>query len=209
MIKQTKFALIVLTITFISCNSNSKKSTEQKDSVQSPINIEEIAPPPSEVIESFVQAYTERDNQRINELIHPDLGLYIIYRPGAMDTYEKVDSLNFSKPFPPHFPYTTFKNEYSLSFEELPEFDCGYDRWNKLGFFCDTTAHAQQLTRIADFQKEFNEIQQSQLEAIKEFEKDSYRVILTKNENLIFHIKKYQGAWYVVVLDRAYGWCDA
>lgn len=209
MIKRIQMGLSILVGMLASCSSGTKNNTEKKDTVQAPIEIAQIEEAPNKVIERFAQAYLARDNQRVNELIHPDLGLYIIYRPGAADAYEKVDSLDFSTPFPPHFPYTTFENTYDLTFEKLPEYDCGYDRWNKLGFFCDTTAQADQLTLIANFQYEFEEIDESQVEKIEHFEKNTYRVILTKNENLIFHIKKHEGNWYVVALDRAYGWCDA
>lgn len=209
MIKHIQLSLVILLAILASCSSGNKSNTEKKDSINTAVKITPIEIAPNNVIESFVQAYIEKDNKRVNELIHPDLGLYVIYRPGAGDTYEKVDSLNFSTPFPPHFPYTTFENTYQLAFDKLPEYDCGYDRWDKLGFFCDTTRQADQLSQIANFQYEFEEISQTQLEKIEEFEQHTYRVILTKNENLIFHIKKYKGNWYVVVLDRAYGWCDA
>ena len=78
-----------------------------------------------------------------------------------------------------------------------------------MGFVCDTTAQATALTEIASFDYEFNGIDAVELAEIKQLEKDTFRVILTKNENLIFHIKNYDGKWYVMVLDRAYGWCDA
>lgn len=202
--------LISLTILAASCNSkNNKSEKEQKDSVQQPIVLEEARQPLSEVIEEFTAAYLAQDNEKANAHIHPDLGLLVIYRPGAMDTFERVDSLDFKKPFPQHFPYTKFTHDFTLTFDKVPEYDCGYDRWNKLGFFADTTAHADQLSNIAAFQREFDEINDEQQEEIEDFEAGTYRVVLTKNENLIFHVKQYKGAWYVVVLDRAYGWCDA
>lgn len=193
-----------------SCTSSTKKSDEAKDSIDTPT----IAFPTdtegmTETITRFSSAYINQDNEKANALIHPELGLYIIYRPGAADTYERVDSIDFNKPIPQYFPYTTFENDYSLTFEELPIFDCGEEKWDKLGFVCDTTAQATALTEIASFDYEFNGIDAVELAEIKQLEKDTFRVILTKNENLIFHIKNYDGKWYVMVLDRAYGWCDA
>jgi len=163
----------------------------------------------TEVITRFTRAYLSQDNEKANALIHPDLGLYIIYRPGAMDDYKRVDRLDFKKPVPEHFPYTSFENDYVLSFGEIPQYDCGGEKWDKLGFFCDSTKQANQLSQIIASKQEFEKIDASTISTIKELEKDSYRVVLTNAENLIFHIKKYEGTWYVIVLDRAYGWCDA
>ncbi len=200
--------LTVVALLMTSCNSCNRETTATKDSVT-------VVPTPdetqaiTEVVTRFARAYISQDNEKANALIHPDLGLYIIYRPGAMDAYERVDSIDFKKPVPEHFPYTQFENDYVLAFEKIPTYDCGGEKWDKLGFICDTTVQANQLTHIAKFKQEFKEIDAAAVQQIAELEKDSYRVVLTKAENLIFHVKKYQGAWYVLVLDRAYGWCDA
>src|SRR5690606_9260075 len=124
-------------------------------------------------------------------------------------TRRSSDLIDFNRPVPEYFPYTTFENDYVLTFEKLPAFDCGEEKWDKLGFFCDTTSQARQLTTIATFDQEFNGMNEADLVAIKQLEKDTFRVILTRDENLIFHVKKHQDKWYVFVLDRAYAWCDA
>ncbi|KGE14729.1 hypothetical protein [Sphingobacterium deserti] len=191
------------------CNSSNKKSEETKDSVSTTMRPSDEAQAMTEVITRFTRAYLSQDSEKANALIHPDLGLYIIYRPGAMDNYQQVERLDFKKPVPEHFPYTSFENDYVLSFAELPHYDCGGEKWDKLGFFCDSTKQANQLAQITAFKQEFEQIDATTVNTIKELEKDSYRVILTNAENLIFHIKKYKGSWYVTVLDRAYGWCDA
>ncbi|MBD1421026.1 hypothetical protein [Sphingobacterium chuzhouense] len=197
-------------ILMTSCTSSNKKTEETKDTMDTPTAIfPEDTQGISEVITRFTRAYLSQDKEKANALIHPDLGLYVIYRPGAADTYEKLDSIDFSRPTPEYFPYVTFENDYALTFEKLPVFDCGEEKWDKLGFFCDTTSQANQLTTIATFDHEFNGISDDELTEIKQLEKDTFRVILTKDENLIFHVKKYQDKWYVFVLDRAYGGCDA
>lgn len=200
--------LIAVALFTTSCNSSNKKTEEQKDSVNTTARTDETQAI-TEVITRFTRAYISQDNGKANALIHPKLGLYIIYRPGAMDTYERVDSIDFNKPVPEHFPYPTFENNYVLTFDKLPTYDCGEEKWDKLGFIADTTAQANQLTQIAEFKQEFKEIDAAAVSSIAELEKDSYRVVLTNAENLIFHVKKYEGAWYVIALDRAYGWCDA
>lgn len=197
-------------ILMASCTSSNKKTEDTKDSINTPTAVfPEDTQGISEVITRFTRAYLSQDNEKANALINADLGLYVIYRPGAADTYERIDSINFSRPIPEYFPYTAFENDYALTFEKLPIFDCGEEKWDKLGFFCDTTSQANQLTTIATFDHEFNGISDDELAEIKQLEKDTFRVILTKDESLIFHVKKYQDKWYVFVLDRAYGGCDA
>lgn len=193
-----------------SCTSSNKKSEEAKDSTEiSTISFPEDINPLSETITRFARAYISQDNEKANALIHPELGMYVIYHPGAGNTYERIDTLNFSKPVPEYFPYTTFENDFVLTFDKLPSFDCGTEQWDKRGFICDTTAYANELSEIAKFNHDFNGISETELTEIKQLEKDTFRVILTQDENLVFHVKKYEGRWYVFVLDRAYGWCDA
>lgn len=206
--KKLLWTLLISSIFAVSCNSSSKKNEDNKDAADSIATFEQTQQL-TEVITRFARAYISQDNDKVNALIHPDLGLYIIYRPGASDVYAHVSRIDFSKPVPNHFPYTTFQNDYTLTFEKLPVFDCGSEKWDKLGFFADTTATANQLTTIAIFRQEFENVSAAEVAQIEELEKDTYRIILTVNENLVFHVKKYEGAWYVIVLDRAYGWCDA
>lgn len=193
------------------CTSSNKNTTNTQSTNDSLATVDPVEDTRqlTEVITRFVRAYVSKDNQKANKLIHPDLGLYIIYRPGAMDTYQHIDSLDFNTPIPQHFPYNGVKNDFALTFDNLPVFDCGTDKWDKLGLVVDTSKNADQLTYIAQFKHKFEEITDDELAQIKAVEKDCYRVILTNGDNLIFHVKKYKGAWYVFLLDRAYGWCDA
>ncbi|MBE8721508.1 hypothetical protein [Sphingobacterium pedocola] len=206
------FTIFCATLLFSSCNQNRSKEQETEDSTQIkvPQSHEEIQQF-REVVTRFVRAYISQDNRKANALLHPDLGFTVIYRPGVADVFAKVDSIDFAHPVPAYFPYPIFSNDYVLTFESLPTFDCGTEKWSKEGFFCDTTSHPDQLSRIAAFQKEFNkqELSEAQIEEIKAAEKKSYRVILTGRDPLIFHLQQQEGAWYITVLDRAYAGCDA
>lgn len=208
------FVLSLVFLLLVGCNQKSKNSTTEQtnDTVVNiiPVTVEEQNQL-SEVITRFVRAYNSKDNAKINALIHPELGIYIIYRPGAADTFIRMDSLDFSKPVPEVFAYPDFSTEYALTFDKLPTFDCGTEKWDKLGFVCDTTSHPNQLSNIAAFEEEFNENQfsEAELNKIEIAEKESYRVIVTADIPLIFHVRKYKGAWYVMTLDRAYAGCDA
>lgn len=204
---------VLLAALFVSCGQGSKKQEEgKKDTLEvaPPTGMEESASL-NEVITRFVRAYASKDDGKINNLIHPELGLIVIYRPGASDTFVRIDSINFAKAMPAYYPYPSIQNDYVLVFEKLPEFDCGTEKWTKLGFFCDTTSHPNQLSNIAAFEKEFDEsvFSEAQFENLEKNEAQSYRVIVTTKDPLIFHVQRYKGGWYVTVLDRAYAGCDA
>lgn len=205
-------AVILLSIVMASCGQRTTDTAAKQDSVVRviPTSMEEKIEL-TEVITRFVRAYSSKDNYKVNRLIHPDLGFTVIYRPGAAETFVRVDSIDFSKSIPDYYPYPDIKNDYTLVFEKLPEFDCGREKWSKLGFFCDTTSHPNQLSNIVAFEKEFDEVKVSekQLDEIEENEAASFRVILTSDTPLIFHVQHYQGVWYVTTLDRAYAGCDA
>lgn len=207
-------AVVVLFVLFFaSCGEGNKKQEEEKkDSAEQvlPVTVEarnELA----EVITRFVRAYENRDEGKVNKLIHPELGFTVIYRPGVSDTFVKVDSIDFAKAIPEYYPYPSVKNGYALTFATLPEFDCGTEKWTKEGFFCDTTSHPNQLSNIVAFEKEFDQhlFSESQLEELEKSEEESFRVMVTLDVPLVFHVQRYRGNWYVTVLDRAYAGCDA
>lgn len=198
---------------FSACNQKkTKETTAASDSTRTSVPKAELSNI-SEVITRFVRAYNSQDNQKANALIHRDLGLTIIYRPGVTDRFIRVDSLDFNQPVPAYYAYPKVDNSYALTFDTLPTFDCGTEKWSKEGFICDSTSTANStiLANIAKFEAEFDSIafDTARKTAISKAEDQSYRVILTTAEPLIFHVKQYNGAWYVTLLDRAYAGCDA
>lgn len=196
-----------------SCNQTTKTNTEQKDSLATTVDstVLDSTRTADDVIHAFVKAYAQKSNAGVNALIHPDLGLKIIHRPGAADTYTKVDSMDFAHPIPHYYPYPKIVSDYALSYGKVPVFDCGTEKWNKSGMYCDTTNRPNQLTTIMNFEKDYepNKYSNAVLQEIQAQEKASYRVVSTTETPLVFHLTKYKGAWYVTVLDRAYGSCEA
>lgn len=204
------FALISL-IGFVACNQKGSSTTEKKDSVAVVKPIVQEDSSLQSIIYAFLEAYENKSNEGINKLIHPDLGLTVIYRPGVADVFSQVDTFNYEKPIPNYWGYEPVKNDFSIAFDSLPEYDCGLEKWDKLGLYCDTISHPNQLSQIINFEMEFEAVKYTPefIDAIKLEEAESYRVILTSENPLIFHVRRYQGNWYVTVLDRAYAGCDA
>lgn len=210
------YGMLLIVALFAACNSSEKKDQGQPQEVERPsLDHPEAVQKISEVITRFARAYLSQDTEKTNNLIHPQHGLAIIYRPGAMDTFTVVDSIDYAQPVPESYDYTVFENNTTLAFESLPAFDCGSMRWEKLGFYCDTTVNSvtEHLRSISEFQEEYNDIpfDQDIQKQIDYLETGSYRVILNPDEDdfLIFHVKKFDTGWYVTLLDRAYAGCDA
>lgn len=206
---------LVFLIFLTSCNQSDESNTttittEDTTEVMTPAIIVDKGNLES-VIYAFVKAYESKSNTNVNALIHPELGFTIIYREGVSDTFRKMDSINFAKPIPNYYDYPTIKSNSLVHFETLPEIDCGNEKWDKVGLFCDTTGHPNQVSHIMSFQNEFdaNKYPASRIKSVVEEEKNSYRVVLSEEVPLVFHMRKYKGAWYVTTLDRAFGGCDA
>lgn len=208
------FALLGL-LFFSSCNQTKKQQTTNSDStareaINNPEQIKQI----TEVITRFTRSYLSQDQSKTNALIHPEHGIAIIHRPGVADTYTIEDSIDYKHPMPHYYPYETFANDQVLTFESLPAYDCGKEKWDKIGFFTDTTRHSETkiLETIAKFFDEYEQIpyDEAAKSKINALETGSYRVILAlEDHHLIFHVKQFGEAWYVTILDRAYASCDA
>lgn len=207
------YTFLVITLILSACTNNDSKKSQTQDSVvtNSVPNSIDVEDDLTNVITRFVRAYITQDNDKANKLIHPELGFTVIYRPGVADAFVRVDSINFRNPIPDYYAYPKITNDFSLTYASLPTFDCGTERWSKLGFYCDTTIHPLQLSNIISFDNAYNEekISEDELLKIEQHEQNSFRVILTSETPLIFHVQQYRGAWYVTTLDRSYASCDA
>lgn len=221
------FVLICLSIGVISCRNNKKEDKAVKiaqdstplDTISKPDTIEkevkkEDTETLEEVLEKIAKAYTDQDSKTINNYIHPKLGIYIIYRPGALDSYVHQSSFNFSKPVPEYHSYEKLSYKGPLKAGKLPAFDCGTMKWDKLGFFYDKKSRPNELSQTAKFMNEILDakINQTELQRLRNIETRSYRAIMTSNESeepFVFHVTKEGEKWYITVIDRAYAGCDA
>jgi len=221
------FVLICLSIGVISCRNNKKEDKAVKiaqdsiplDTISKPDTIEkevkkEDTETLEEVLEKIAKAYTDQDSKTINNYIHPKLGIYIIYRPGALDSYVHQNSFNFSKPVPEYHSYEKLSYKGPLKAGKLPVFDCGTMKWDKLGFFYDKKSRPNELSQTAKFMNEILDakINKTELQRLRNIETRSYRAIMTSNESeepFVFHVTKEGEKWYITVIDRAYAGCDA
>lgn len=221
------YILICLTVSTISCRNNKKEdkavkilqdsisadTVSKRDTIEKTVKKED-SETLEEVLEKLAKAYSDQDSKTVNTYIHPKLGIYIIYRPGALDSYVHQNSFNFSKPIPEYHSYEKLTYKGSLKSGKLPIFDCGTMKWDKLGFYYDKKSRPNELSQTAKFMNEILDakISNTELQQLKNIEARSYRAIMTSNESeepFVFHVTKEGEKWYITVIDRAYGGCDA
>lgn len=221
------FILICFILSAVSCRNNQKENKAIKIA-QDSVAVDTVAKLDTignevktadtetleEVLEKLAKAYSEQDSKTITNYIHPKLGLYIIYRPGALDSYVHQYNFNFSKPVPEYHSYEKLIYKGPLKSGKLPIFDCGTMKWDKLGFYYDKKSRPNELSQTAKFMNEILDakISSTELQQLRSIEAKSYRAIMTSNETeepLVFHVTKEGSKWYITVIDRAYGGCDA
>ncbi len=211
--------LCVLLLGVASCKNTKKQEQAEGvgDSVVSQRNEDLVIPDSSDrrfisdMVSAFIIAYNEGDNAKVNSFIHPDAGIMIIHRPGAMDWFERVERLDFSKPVPSYYPYSKARHNYPLLYEQAPTYDCSLEKWSKEGLIIDLTTQTNLLAPIAVSLQEFDDVEldPDHMKQIEVAEKNSYRVVLTTATPLIFHVKQIDNSWYVTILDRGYADCGA
>lgn len=225
-----KFVFLCSVILFITaCNGNKSEndskaivlvdsiiqdSTTLQDSLSAVDSTDSLEESFETVAQAVIEAYRKKDNAAMNTYIAPEYGLYIIYRPGALDEYVHVKAFDFNKPIPSYYTYHDIRSEKKVRFEKVPAFDCGSERWNKTGLYSDLKTRPNRLSMIATFMNEILEkkITKKEIQHLKNLESISRFIVLTgdeKHDPFVFQLSKKDGKWFLTLIDRAYGSCDA
>lgn len=162
-------------------------------------------------IAKVIKAFTYKASD-INAMIHPETGVFIIYRPGVFNTYLKINTIDFNTPGQ-YLPYADVEPTYNVKYEPLPTYSCGKEKWSKTGLYCDLTTRDHLLsTTASNLEKyELGTIDNATMEAFKTLEQNSHRIVLTdKDDNaLIFYLTRIKNKWYLTILDTVSGDCSA
>lgn len=161
----------------------------------------------------IIKAFDSKDSDKINQYIHPDYGLIVLFRRGVMDEFEKADKIDFKNPVPEYLPYFPFKLDLKIKYQTLPTHDCDSENWNKIGLYCDTTRRDNLLSKTALNLNEYRDenIPIKKIQDFKILESKSRRIVLIDNEDgeLIFYITLINNKWYLTILDRVSSDCSA
>ncbi|MDR6968177.1 hypothetical protein J2X31_002192 [Flavobacterium arsenatis] len=198
--KTPKYFLYFMFAMLISCNKhiNNDKATNEAKHTSFERSVFEI-----------LEAYNQKDEIKINQFISKKYKIAVLFRRGALDNLVITDSIKFSNPIPEYLSYdygfATYKNQ--IKYEQLPEYDCTNEMWNKPpGIYTDTITIDESRSTIAKDEKKF-EIQDWSDDAIKQIEateKVSRKIIIVGNDGgtFIFFLTKHNDNWYLSGIDR-------
>jgi len=161
-----------------------------------------------EVIIKTIKAYQNKDEKTLNKLILNDFGIAFVYRRGVMDEFDISKKISFNNPIPKYLPYDiNFEIDYKINFEELPDFSCDTEEWDKPhGIYCDTTINIKILSYIAKFRNENFEsnFSDAEIKKFEEIESKSHQIIVLgkKGNEFIFYLTFINNKWYLTIIDR-------
>ena len=167
-----------------------------------------------DMIIKTIKAYQNQDEETLNNLILKDFGIAFVYRPGVINDFIFSDKISFDNPVPDYDPYDTdLKIDCKINFEELPEFSCDIEEWNKPhGIYCDTINRSEQLSSIAKFRNEYFEsnFSAAEIKKFEDIEKRSHKVIVLGKEGnyFKFYLTFKNNKWYLTIIDRT-DYCSA
>lgn len=162
----------------------------------------------------IVISFSKKNIAEVNKYISSKYGIYTLFRPGAEDTYKNDKKLDPSDPLfiYPEVRQATIR-KYPLQYGILPSFQCEAGKWNKKGFYADSTRKYHPLTTIQNFRMKYDseKYTQPQLQTIRLLENNSRKIIFTDSsgDGIIFYLTWLSGKWYLTIIDRVTTDCSA
>jgi hypothetical protein len=165
---------------------------------------------------ALVEHFAKKNIAGINKYINPEIGVYIITRPGAMDVLSHEKKFDPTESFPYSYPYndTTQLKKYSLKYGTAPKFDCGTEKWNKKGFIADSSIKYKRISDLMRFRSKYEDDKYSKkdFDKICALEKNSRKIVFTdisEKRGLVFHLTFLNGKWYLYLIDTVVSDCGA
>lgn len=167
--------------------------------------------------QAVVQNFYKKDVKKLNAMISPKYGIYVTFRPGAIDTYRNDPSLDPEdrRLFEDNAIAKPDFNRTPLQFSKMPVFDCDKYRWNKTGFFADSSKKYKPVSSIAEFRIKYEEDTASKHELIRMryVERNSRKVVMAgggKNKTgIIFYLTWINNRWWLSIIDLVTMDCSA
>ena len=171
-------------------------------------------------IQKVMLGFQQQDASSLNELIHKNIGIYVVFKIGVPYVYAQEDKLDFDAPVPDYLPYSSLSpqtlraNRKVTRYGKLPKFNCDTERWRQNGLSVGKLGQETNLlSYTATYAKQYDDFQISDKEIaeLKSLESKSRRVILAaqNGDELVFHLSQIKGRWYLTLLDRVTGDCSA
>ena len=172
-----------------------------------------------DAIITFIKAVQNKDENAINQFIHPNFGIILLARPGAYETVELMDKISFSDNPPSGYWRMPLNppaiENYSIRYQELPVFDCDEWKWNKpAGIYGQAVRHRTSPADVAwrliesDLPVSINFIKKLEKLEIENNNSQHYSVMaigeIDDSSNVLdFTFTLINGKWYLTVINMA------
>jgi hypothetical protein len=156
----------------------------------------------------------KKDSVGLLKYVDKNTGVFLIYRPGTMDTYSNVKALCFKEEiFPTISVASDIKAKIIKYTKTLPEFSCENERWSKAGCFVDTTKIDHMLSNTAKSMVEYMGmmISEKTITDLNELEMKSRRIVIVApgGNSLVLYLGYFNQKWYLTIIDLVSGDCSA
>ncbi|MFS4491426.1 hypothetical protein [Maribacter sp. 2308TA10-17] len=168
------------------------------------------------VIRDILQLSADANVSEINKkYIHPEFGVYDVFRIGVPDTFEQHFSISFS--FPAGQNSSRYPNLMEITEIAIPKevvkynaiFDCNEMVWDRAGLFVTDSISYPRISKILKQPVfETSKFSKSFYKQVKHIEEKSHRVVFTKLD-IVFYLTKIDGKWYLTLFDRVTTDCSA
>lgn len=195
-----KFLIVVATFILFSCNTSENNSSENQN-VNADSEIKESNTPEDfrEVYTDFFTAVKDVNENRFNEYIHPEIGLFIIQQDGAMPNLTHItDIAKFKRSYDKKnfFAFNMDVIGVELIEQELPKMNCEeFDGYDKQGCFTQQVNNlaGTKFWEFVDTTPELKSKCESAANTIK------WTVINTANYG--YYFSQIDGKWYITFID--------
>jgi len=162
----------------------------------------------TEAVKSIIYNLSNRDSIGLSKYIDTKMGTWLLYRNGTKDTYEFRRTIGFSDTTFPNFPFYDKARFTRIKYSTLPIFDCGTQKFSKIGVFTDTI-HIDHLLSTTAIQN--GDSSKNQILPIEILENIGRRIVVADNNGneLIFYLSYYDNKWWLTILDKLTCDCSA
>lgn len=158
-----------------------------------------------QVTKDIVFKFSKADSVGLLDYIDRETGIYILFRNGTEERYQKLNAISYSDHSFPNFPFYKNIKYTTLLFESSPIYNCDSFKWNKHGTFVDTLNKDQTLTQLLKSMETFDQVKVPSItvSTFQDIEKNGRRVIISdvKGNELIIYLIFNNNKWHLTVID--------
>ncbi|MFN7012774.1 MAG: hypothetical protein ACK4ON_00725 [Bacteroidia bacterium] len=195
-----RILFVVATFILFSCNTSDNNSSENQNSNDvSEIRESTTEEDFREVYTDFFTAVKDVNENRFNEYIHPEIGLFIIQQDGAMPNLIYVTDISKFKRSYDNMHFFAFNTDVigvELIEQELPKINCEvFDGYDKQGCF------SQEVNKLAA--TKFWEFVDTTPELKSKCERAANTIKWTviNTANYGYYFSQINGKWYITFID--------